>query len=141
MDTALREDHPWHPSQVTEERLSKLASAIDEKIAELWKPDEDGDYPIQYDLTDRTRFSSAGYLPVPYIHNARTPEEKQRILNVLVNNLRRAADDLNTFLRLQRIETESSSELLGELAAILGLKTADRAAIVRAVKVAMGKTG
>lgn len=94
----LNSDHPWHPSQVTPEKLQDLRDRIHLLIGEMWKTDEDGDLPVQIMLIDRTRCSAMwGYRPVPYEHRADTHEELQRIHDALVGNLETAVGALSRF--------------------------------------------
>lgn len=99
MRSDLDEDHPWHPSRVTREKLEKFHAAISKAAEKLWKRDEDGDLPVNWDVTDRTRFQPFFRLPVPYDHHAETEEDHDQILSALISNLDSVIGRLNIYMR------------------------------------------
>lgn len=99
MRSDLDEDHPWHPSQMTSKKLEKFHAAILKAAEKLWERDEDGDLPVDWDVTDRTRFQPFSRIPVPYDHHAETEEDHDQILSALVSNLGSVVDRLSIYMK------------------------------------------
>lgn len=99
MRSTLDEDHPWHPSQVTSEKLDKFHADISKAAEKLWERDEDNDLPVDWAVTDRTRCQPFHFLPVPYDHHAETDADHDEILSALVSNLGSVVDRLNIYMK------------------------------------------
>lgn len=54
-------------AQITHQDMNDLYAIIRTIIKEKCEADPDGDYPIDVQLTDRTRFRPLHFMPVPYI--------------------------------------------------------------------------
>ena len=102
MKSELTEDHSWHPSRVTDEKLEKFEADIEAAAQELWQEDEDGDLPVQWQVTDRTRYRSFYNSDVPYEHHAETEDDHNEILSALVSNVRGATEQLDTYMKMRR---------------------------------------
>ena len=88
--------------------LEKLA-AFEEKVYKMARQefgtcDEGKINKVAVKLIDRSRYWPMHYFPIPYDHKAKTVEEKDRILELLLTNLSMATDAVDTHLKIMRDE-------------------------------------
>lgn len=109
------ESHAWHPSQVTTTKLSQLYKRIDAVLEELFSRDEDGDFPVEVRLVNRTLHETmAGYLPVPYLYRAETQDDFDEIMRSLLSNIGRSTRDLERVIQARK-DAELSEPSCGDL--------------------------
>ena len=91
-------------AKVDEKDILHLGEIIHTIIRAKYDSDQDGDYPINYNLIDRTKYEPHYYREVPYSHEVKNEEENRFRLECLMDNLQIATERLNSFLKLERYE-------------------------------------
>ncbi|KKN73515.1 hypothetical protein LCGC14_0399570 [marine sediment metagenome] len=142
MHSRCPEDHPWHPSQVTIEKLEKFCAAIRKAADALWDRDEDGDLPVECHLLDRTRYQPYCHIPVAYDHHAETEEDHNQILGALTANLCSATERLDMYMRCRessvRTGLDKDVRLIRNMAKVMAevvpVKKVKREAMEKAAK-------
>lgn len=87
---------------VAEGDIDKLHRIINAIIEAKYGPDPDGDTPIDFRLIDRTNFRPMHYFNVPYEHNAKTEEQTEELLDLLLRNVSIANDALSTHISVRK---------------------------------------
>lgn len=93
----------WDPDKVTTEKLSELYKRVEEVLEELFERDEDGDFPVEVRLVNRTLYETmAGYLLVPYTHRAKTYDDFDKIMSCILSNLGRSSRQLEQVIQIRK---------------------------------------
>lgn len=98
---------------VTKEDLEQLHEIIGKLIEFKWEADCDGDRPVEWHLTDRTKYQRDRYVAVPHAHLGMAEDAfdsevfEQYMSNVLLNNSI-ANDEMQ---RLHRLMLNISREI------------------------------
>jgi len=122
----VSKSHPWHPSNVTTQKMNELYKRVEALLEEMFKRDEDGDFPVEIRLVNRTVHETmAGYLAIPYVHRAETSADFDVIMSRLLSNLNRAARELEQLIQIKKDADLSDPEpkedpLRSEICRILG---------------------
>lgn len=71
-------------SKEDEEELSKIFYKI---ITAKWGKDPDGDYPIEFSITNRHKYERKSFVNLPYEHKAKNEKEFDRTFQIAMCNL------------------------------------------------------
>jgi predicted RNA-binding Zn-ribbon protein involved in translation (DUF1610 family) len=93
---------------VTEEDIVQLHVILNRIIRMKWGADPDGDWPINWQLIDRTRFEPMHYRPVPYEHEAEGVARLER-LNIVLLNANIANRELDVTLRILQAQLRENT--------------------------------
>lgn len=84
---------------VTEAETTALHAIIEALIAAKYEPDPDRDYPLEWEIVDRTRFRRSHFMALPYPHKhdqPHSPEAYEEELDGALFNLALAYRDVDT---------------------------------------------
>ncbi len=119
--------------QVTSEKLEELNKAIRAKLKEMFREDEDGDFPVDWILINRETSEPTlrHFTSIIREEMLRTPADRLRCLLDLVGNVQSAAQDLDMHLRVTRYSIEAEDRNWVSLCDMLQAK--DSSAVVNKV--------
>lgn len=98
------DDSGWAP--VSSEDRHALGAIIEMLIELKWQKDADGDLPMEFTLTDRTRSPGNHFYELPYWHDIKN---WNRVWELVVMNVSIASDDLRLYRDLKRSHDERIS--------------------------------
>jgi len=103
-DESLVDNSGW--AKVTREDLDKINEIFHTVLALKYERDSDGDLPVEFDLTDRTKCERRHNFPLPYHFKASTEEELDNIIFMAASNAKVANEGLDLLLRLRKLEID-----------------------------------
>lgn len=90
----------WAP--VMDYDLEELSGIIRQLVNEKWESDPDGDRPIDWRITDRTKFEPQHFFFLPYLHDSDI-EEIDKYIDLAQANVQMAMDRLDVAFKIKRM--------------------------------------
>lgn len=90
----------WAP--VGEDDVSNLDTIIYEIIKTKYEEDPDGDLPINFIITDRTKYEPFNYLNVEYAHKLKTVNDYLESVDIRISNALSEISRLDRVVRMFR---------------------------------------
>jgi len=84
--------------------IDLLCSIVNSLIELKFEPDSDGDYPINFTIVNRTKYGPLHFVPVPYEHEAVTPQQKREVLRAIHVNYHIAHSAVDTYLKMRAFD-------------------------------------
>jgi hypothetical protein len=87
---------------IDEKKLAKFEDEVYDLACRTFGVDQDGDCAVSVKVNGRTRYENLHWFPIPYEHQAKTPDEKAAVEAAPLDSLAQAVDALSRYRRLQR---------------------------------------
>lgn len=87
---------------VTPEDIKQLNDILWGLICDKWTPDCDGDHPVSYHLTDKTKNESAFFFDIPHLDMDASEKEYLDYLDLVLTNLDIASEKAKLAMKMRQ---------------------------------------